>query len=66
MLLVKKICWLSVNSETKELSDEELELVVGGMSALAFDNWKAELLNKLGIRQERDLALINCDGVSCA
>jgi bacteriocin-like protein len=39
-----------LNDVDKELSDEELENVIGGQSPSAFDHWRCELLNELKIK----------------
>ena len=37
---------LEVVSSTNELDDEQLELVVGGMSTLKFSEWRAKKINE--------------------
>ena len=33
-----------------ELTDEQLELVIGGQSRAQFESWRADTMNKLGLR----------------
>ncbi len=42
------------DTNNRELSDEELEMVVGGQSHEAFEHWRCEIINTLNYEALRE------------